>query len=67
MVIEFISCGQFMDKHPIYRLRLPKKYECISVGKSIIGNKLPTKFGSAGTWVLVTLRIICSLVLALPT
>ena len=42
------------NKHPIYRLRLPKKYECISVGKSIIGNELPTEFGNAGTQVLVT-------------
>ena len=46
-----------MAEHPIYRLRLPQKYECISVGKSIIGNELPTEFGNAGTQVLVTLRI----------
>ena len=42
------------DKHPIYRLRLPKVTECISVGKSIIGNELPTEFGNAGTQVLLS-------------
>jgi hypothetical protein len=38
-----------MDKHPIYRLRLPQKYECVSVGNAIIGNELVTEFGNAGT------------------
>ena len=50
--------GPWNDMHPIYRLRLPKKYKCISVGKSIIGNELPTEFGNAGTQVLVTLSVV---------
>ena len=48
------DCMYFQKgKHPIYRLRSPKEYECISVGESIIGNELPTEFGNAGTQVLV--------------
>ena len=57
LLCSSLCFGHLDDKHPIYRLRLPKKYECTSVGKSIIGNELPTEFGNAGTQALVTLRI----------